>query len=111
VAHLATPLIGSVPSVTPQRRGTVPPAHVAAVRAALQAKDDAQLALELAVAAALKAGGSIRELERATGLSTSTIQKYGRAHGWPTPAQQAAFEEFRTRSARFEAQLRGEVTE
>ncbi len=68
---------------------------------------EAQLQLELAVADALKSGGSVREVAASTGISTTTVQKYGRAHGWPTSQQRAGWEAERARhddwTARIEA--------
>jgi uncharacterized protein YerC len=66
-----------------------------AIRDAMKAIPAAQLALEKAVAQALKNGASIRGVEAATGLSQNTIQKYGRAHGWPTQAHRDKFYETR----------------
>jgi uncharacterized protein YjcR len=53
--------------------------------------------LALAVADALKAGGSVREVAASTGISTTTVQKYSRAHGWPTSEQRAGWEADRAR--------------
>jgi hypothetical protein len=64
------------------------------IRAALRGVVDAQDELEKAVAAALKHGASVRSVA-ALGLSTNTVQKYGRAHGWPTQENRARFYETR----------------
>lgn len=61
----------------------------------MQATRTAQDDLEKAVAQALKNGASLRSVEKATGLAQNTIQKYGRAHGWPTEAHRARFYETR----------------
>ncbi|TSD40432.1 hypothetical protein FFI94_032530 [Rhodococcus sp. KBS0724] len=39
--------------------------------------------------AGLLAGGSIREMADLTGISTATIQKWGRDGGWPSAEQKA----------------------
>lgn len=57
---------------------------------ALQGVDDAQEELEKAVARALLNGASIRAVA-ALGLSPNTVQKYGRAHGWPTKENRRNF--------------------
>lgn len=78
--------------MTPQTRGTVPDAEGARIIAALASRDTAQEEVELAIADALKAGASVRELAAFTGLSGTTIQKYGKAHGWPSEAQREAWD-------------------
>src|SRR4051794_19545687 len=55
----------------------------ARVRAAVAGVRTAQETLETAVAQASKNGASVRSVA-ALGLSANTVQKYGRAHGWPT---------------------------
>lgn len=60
---------------------------MSARKAAQQSAADAAEQYQLTVADALKPGGSIRELHDFTGLSTSTAQKWGRAHGWPRRGQ------------------------
>ena len=54
----------------------------------------AQAALEKAVAQALKNGASVRSVAE-LGLSANTVQKYGRAHGWPTEENRERFYESR----------------
>lgn len=54
----------------------------------------AQSALERAVAQALKNGASVRSVAE-LGLSANTVQKYGRAHGWPTEENRERFYESR----------------
>lgn len=73
--------------MTPQRKGTVPEPQLQAMLAARDNATTAQDAYELAVADALKAGGSVREVAKAAGLSPATVQKWGRAHGWPSEGQ------------------------
>ena len=46
--------------------------------------------LERAVAQALLNGASVRAVAE-SGLSPNTVQKYGRAHGWPTEENRARF--------------------
>jgi hypothetical protein len=55
----------------------------ARVRAAVAGVRDAQERLEKVVARALRNGASVRAVA-GLGLSADTVQKYGRAHGWPT---------------------------
>ncbi len=50
--------------------------------------------LERAVAQALKNGASVRSVAE-LGLSANTVQKYGRAHGWPTEENRERFYESR----------------
>lgn len=93
--------VPSSPTVTrvPDRR-EISEDHAAAIvtaRDGLAAKQDE---LERAVAAALKAGASIRAVVEASGLSANTVQKYGRAHGWPTAANRAGFNAVRWDKAR-----------
>lgn len=64
------------------------------VRAALATVQAAQLALERAVAAALRNGASVRAVAE-LGLAPNTVQKYGRAHGWPTEQNRERFYESR----------------
>lgn len=71
------------------------------IRAARELVAAAQLELEQAVADALIAGGSVREVAAATGLSATTVQKYGRAHGWPSREQRQAWAERRDQIAAF----------
>lgn len=66
----------------------------ARVRAAVVGVQDAQEALERAVAQALKNGASVRSVAD-LGLSANTVQKYGRAHGWPTEQNRERFYESR----------------
>jgi DNA-binding NarL/FixJ family response regulator len=40
--------------------------------------------VELAVTQTLNDGGSVRQVASATGLSPTTVQKYGNKHGWPS---------------------------
>ena len=54
----------------------------------------AQEKLEEAVARALKNGASVRSVAE-LGLSANTVQKYGRAHGWPTEENRDRFYESR----------------
>jgi uncharacterized protein YjcR len=54
----------------------------------------AQEALERAVAQALVNGASVRSVAE-LGVSPNTVQKYGRAHGWPTEQNRERFYESR----------------
>ena len=64
----------------------------ARIRAAVAGVLRAQEKLERAVAQALKNGASVREVSE-LGLSANTVQKYGRAHGWPTEENRERFYE------------------
>jgi uncharacterized protein YjcR len=66
----------------------------ARVRAAVTGVRQAQEALEHAVAEALLNGASVRAIAE-LGLSANTVQKYGRAHGWPTEENRSRFYESR----------------
>lgn len=64
------------------------------IRAALEGITAAQDRLERAVADALLHGASVRAVAE-LGVSPNTVQKYGRAHGWPTKLNRARFNETR----------------
>jgi hypothetical protein len=66
----------------------------ARVRAALAGVRAAQKTLEKAVARALENGASVRSVA-GLGLSANTVQKYGRAYGWPTEQNRERFYESR----------------
>jgi hypothetical protein len=66
----------------------------ARIRAAVAGVARAQQALEQAVARALRNGASVRAVAE-LGLSANTVQKYGRAHGWPTEINRERFYESR----------------
>jgi hypothetical protein len=66
----------------------------ARVRAAVAGVRKAQEVLELAVAQALTNGASVRAVAE-LGLSPNTVQKYGRARGWPTEENRERFYESR----------------
>ena len=59
--------------------------------------------MEEAVADALMNGASVRSVAD-LGLSANTVQKYGRAHGWPTEQNRERFYE-----SRYDREERGEV--
>jgi hypothetical protein len=66
----------------------------ARIRGAAAALRQAQDGLEEAVARALMNGASVRSVAE-LGLSANTVQKYGRAHGWPTQENRERFYESR----------------
>ena len=66
----------------------------ARIRAAVAGVRKAQESLEKAVAQALKNGASVRAVAE-QGVSANTVQKYGRAHGWPTEENRERFYESR----------------
>lgn len=80
-------MTATVRGVSPQPRGIVPPAAAERYKAAKAAYDAAEAELHEAVAAALKSGGSIREVMALTGMSNQTVQRWGREGGWPTKKQ------------------------
>jgi uncharacterized protein YjcR len=68
--------------------------HAERIRAALAGVTAAQDELERAVAEALLHGASVRAVAE-LGVSPNTVQKYGRAHGWPTEVNRSRFNESR----------------
>ena len=76
----------------------------ARIRAAVAGLRKAQEALERAVAQALTNGASVRSVA-GLGLSANTVQKYGRAYGWPTEENRERF--YESRYDREERQGRG----
>lgn len=66
----------------------------ARIRTALAGLRAAQAEVEQAVAQALLHGSSVRAVAE-LGLSPNTVQKYGRAHGWPTEENRSRFNESR----------------
>ena len=64
------------------------------IRAALAGLSAARDRLERAVADALLHGASVRAVAE-LGVSPNTVQKYGRAHGWPTEVNRSRFNETR----------------
>jgi uncharacterized protein YjcR len=64
------------------------------VRSAVAGVRAAQEELERSVAQALLNGSSVRAVAE-LGLSPNTVQKYGRAHGWPTEENRSRFNESR----------------
>jgi hypothetical protein len=64
------------------------------IRAAIARLRSAQEQLEESVARALLDGASVRAVAE-LGLAPNTVQKYGRAHGWPTEVNRSRFNESR----------------
>jgi hypothetical protein len=64
------------------------------IRAGIAGVRAAQDKLEKAVARALLRGASVRAVAE-LGLAPNTVQKYGRAHGWPTEQNRSRFNESR----------------
>ena len=71
----------------PQTKHPPRPEDVERIHVAKEALRAAEEELKTAVADALKRGGSIAETAKAAGLSTNTVQRWGRERGWPTKAQ------------------------
>ncbi|MGB7234488.1 MAG: hypothetical protein WBD41_00775, partial [Rhodococcus sp. (in: high G+C Gram-positive bacteria)] len=80
-------------AVTPQKKGIVPTAEEQRLRAAVIGAEAAEKELHTAVVAALIAGGSVREVARISGFNAKTIERWGRAGGWPSKEQSAAWAE------------------
>ncbi len=76
----------------PQHKGLVPPSHEARLIRLRDQATTATTAFREAVADALKAGGSVREVAKVTGLSSRTVRIWGNERGWPTPEQKGARE-------------------
>jgi uncharacterized protein YjcR len=77
----------------------------ARIRAAVADMRTAQVALEKVVAQALTNGASVRSVAE-LGVSANTVQKYGRAHGWPTEENRERF--YESRYDRDERESRGD---
>lgn len=91
--------------MTPQKRGLIPDPERARILAAMRARDDAETELRAAVVAGLLAGGSVREMATLTGMSTNTIQRWGREGGWPSAQQKAARAAVRVENEEWNARL------
>lgn len=74
--------------------------------AAREHADQAAGAYRQAVADALKAGASVREIAAALGISNVTVQRWGKAGGWPTVEQRDARSEASRRNREWEARMR-----
>lgn len=75
----------------------------------LKSQATAQLAADAfrsSVVDALKAGGSVREVAEATGMSTHTIRVWGSSSGWPTEAQRAVWAAAKAKREEFTEGLR-----
>lgn len=77
----------------PQKRGEVPDGHAERLRQVAGLVAAAYVERDAAIVAALKAGGSIREVGKLVGLTTQVISSIGHRGGWPTAEQKAAWEE------------------
>ena len=86
------PLTGRLASDGVPDARNIPPADADRIRVALTGVRAAQDELENSVAQALLHGASVRAVAE-IGLSPNTVQKYGRAHGWPTEVNRARFHE------------------
>lgn len=73
--------------MSPQHRGLVPDKLLAQILDARDRRDAAEIEYRELVVKALKSDASVREVAKATGLSTNTVARWGREGGWPTKAQ------------------------
>lgn len=97
--------------MTPQPRGIVPKVNTDRILAAIAARETADQELVDAVVDALKAGGSVREVAKVSGLANDTVTRWGHANGWPTAEQKKAREEARARNAAWRALGEADVDE
>ena len=77
----------------PQKRGEVPDEHAERLRQVRGLVAAAYAERDAAIVAALKAGGSIREVCKLVGLTTQVVSTIGHRGGWPTAVQQAEWDE------------------
>lgn len=70
--------------MSPQRKGLVRPADEERIQRAVELKMLAELEVVDAVLAAMRHGGSIREVAAASGLSERTIIRWRKGQGLPT---------------------------
>lgn len=87
----------------PQRKGLVPEELAARITAAQAGLEAAKEERDEAIAAALRAGGSLRQVSAIAGMSQSQVQIIGHARGWPTPAMKKAREQQAEDRARWDA--------
>lgn len=71
-----------------ERRKLVPKAEAIAIIDAARELDEATARFEEAIVAALRAGGSYREVAGLAGKAVRTVELLGRAHGWPDAKEQ-----------------------
>lgn len=90
------------------QKRSVPTETAKQLRELAKAIEDAQEAYRVVVANALKAGASVRGVNRVTGLATNTITMWGRERGWPTKAQKAAEADRKAMRDRWNAFIDGE---
>jgi len=97
--------------MAPQTRGVVPTEFLAKIEEARELADKAELLVKQITVDALVQGASFPELSKATGISTSTLQRWVRELG-ATPAGRranadwaAALEVWSARLERMRAQL------
>ena len=92
--------------MTQQLPGELSDEIIALTKRALAHIAGTQDLVELAVALALNDGGSVRQLSEATGPSTTTVRKYGHAHGWPSIERREQLSSDRHEWEAFHARLR-----
>ena len=91
--------------MAPQIKGIIPAHQLAQLLRAQALSKEAKVLYEQAVTNALNSGGSVREVGERTGLSTTTVQRYGHAHGWPSQERRTVFEADSVRSREFRARM------
>lgn len=74
-------------------------AHAERIAAAMAGMEAAKSERDDAIASALKADLSIRQVAAISGMSTRTVQDIGHANGWPTPAQRKRWDDQKAEKA------------
>lgn len=74
----------------PQQKGQVDEAQAKRLIAAMVGMEAARLERDAAITAALKAGGSTREVAAVVSMSPAQVAVIGRKGGWPTKDQREA---------------------
>lgn len=91
--------------MTPQARGVVPPETVARIAEARAVATDADWLVKQITVQALVDGGSYPELSKATGIATSTLQRWVREVG-ASPAGRVDPDDYEARTALFMQRIR-----
>lgn len=91
--------------MSPQHKGVVPDKHAQRLVAAGEALEAALAERDAAVLAALKAGGSTREIGALVGLTGTAVLLIGRRAGWPDAKELARRAEVEKERHRFDWML------